>query len=116
MIENGKWIACPKEAEVPVIRKTFRLNRPESGRIEITGLGFFTLFVNGQRVTEDRFVPALTDYEPRLTYKWHYPIFDERTHRILYLTYDLSAFLQDGAMKAKPQAPQVESFSLQELF
>ena len=96
MIENGKWIACPKEAEVPVIRKTFRLNRPESGRIEITGLGFFTLFVNGQRVTEDRFVPALTDYEPRPTYKWHYPIFDERTHRILYLTYDLSAFLQDG--------------------
>lgn len=96
MIENGQWIACPEEAEVPVIRKAFMLEKPEKGCIEITGLGFFTLFINGQRVTEDCFTPALTDYQPRETNRWNYPLFDETTHRILYLTYDLTPYVRDG--------------------
>ena len=96
MIKNAHWIGCPEYAEVPVIRKVVTLNAPKAGRIEVTGLGFFSLFVNGKRVTEDCFTPALTDYEPRDMSRWNYPIFDETTHRILYLTYDLTDFVQDG--------------------
>ena len=96
MIETARWIGCPEEAEVPVIRKTVMLNAPKAGRIEVTGLGFFSLFINGKRVTEDCFTPALTDYEPRDMSRWNYPLFDETTHRILYLTYDLAEFVQDG--------------------
>lgn len=96
MLETASWIGCPEEAQVPVIRKTFQLNHPRSGRIQITGLGFFTLFLNGKRVTNDCFTPALTDYEHREKSRWNYPLFDETTHRIFYLTYDISALLQDG--------------------
>ena len=96
MIETARWIGCPEEAEVPVIRKTVMLNAPNAGRIEVTGLGFLSLFINGKRVTEDCFTPALTDYEPRDMSRWNYPLFDETTHRILYLTYDLAEFVQDG--------------------
>lgn len=96
MIEQGVWIACPNTCEVPIIRKSVFLNKPKSGKIEITGLGFFTLFVNGKRITENCFTPAFTDYEPRDMSKWLYPIYDQTTHRILYLTYDLTQFLQDG--------------------
>ena len=96
MIETARWIGCPEEAEVPVIRKTVMLNAPKAGRIEVTGLGFFSLFIIGKREPEDCFTPALTDYEPRDMSRWNYPLFDETTHRILYLTYDLAEFVQDG--------------------
>ncbi len=96
MIEKASWIGCPQTVEVPVIRKCFTLLKPRSGIIEVTGLGFFSLFINGRRVTENCFTPALTDYEPRDRSHWNYPSFDQLTHRILYLTYDIQAFLRDG--------------------
>ena len=96
MIKTASWIGCPETAEVPVIRKTVMLKEPTSGRMEVTGLGFFTLFINGKRVSEDCFTPALTDYEPRDMSRWNYPLFDETTHRILYLKYDITEFVCDG--------------------
>lgn len=96
MLEVASWIGCPEEAQVPVIQKCFTLKHPTSGKIAITGLGFFTLFINKKRVTKDCFTPALTDYEPRDKSRWNYPLFDETTNRILYLTYDISHLIQDG--------------------
>lgn len=96
MIKTASWIGCPETAEVPVIRKSVILTEPKSGRMEVTGLGFFTLFINGKRVSEDCFTPALTDYEARDMSRWNYPLFDETTHRILYLKYDVTEFLCDG--------------------
>lgn len=96
MHANASWIACPPEAVVPVVRKAFVLNRPTSGAINVTGLGFFRLTVNGQRVTDDLFTPALTDYVRRDMRKWAYPLYDETTHRIRYLHYDIAPYLLDG--------------------
>lgn len=95
-MENAKWISCPPECDSPVIRRLFSLSAPTGGSIRITGLGFFTLFINGKRVGGDLFTPALTDYEPRDMSRWSYPLFDITTHRILYLRYDVGDFLQDG--------------------
>ncbi len=96
MGNNSRWIACPKNIAVPVIKKTFTLNRPTSGEIDITGLGFFRLTVNGKRVTDDLFTPALTDYAARDMRAWGYPLFDTTTHRIYYLHYKIGEFLHDG--------------------
>jgi len=93
---NGKWICALPEVETPVFRKTFEAEDIASAKIDISGLGFFVLLVNGKRVSDDLFVPALTDYRPRDTSKFYYPIFDQFTHRVLYMTYDLTSFLRAG--------------------
>ena len=95
-MKNAKWIACPETIVAPVIKKTFTLSSPVKGSIDVTGLGFFTLFLNGKRVSEELFVPALTDYEPRDMTRWSYPLYDITTHRIYYLNYDLEGFFRDG--------------------
>ena len=92
----GKWICADPGVETPVFRKVFEANDIASAKIDISGLGFFVLTVNGRRVSDDLFVPALTDYRPRDTSKFYYPIFDTLTHRVLYRTYDLTGFLKEG--------------------
>lgn len=93
---NGKWITCRRDVETPRFQKTFILGEIESAEIAVTGLGWFTLLVNGQRVTEDLFTPALTDYAPRNLSRFGYPLYDTTTHRVLYLTYDITRFLHPG--------------------
>lgn len=96
MIHNAKWIACPESAVSPVITKRFTVNKAVSASLDITGLGYFSFTVNGKRVTEDLFTPALTDYEARNYLRFRYPITDFLTHRIYYLSYDITDFLVDG--------------------
>ena len=93
---NGKWICALPSVETPMFKKVFAAEEIASAKIDISGLGFFTLLVNGKRVTDDLFTPALTDYRPRDTSKFYYPIFDKFTHRVLYMTYDVTAFLKEG--------------------
>ncbi len=96
MIRNAKVIVCPKNLETPVIEKTFSIPSFRKAIIEVTGLGFFSLAVNGIPVGDTLFKPALTDYRARDKSSWAYPLFDETTHRLYYLTYDLSEYLHAG--------------------
>ncbi len=93
---QGKWICALPGVETPMFVKEFEAQDIASARIDISGLGFFTLLVNGKRVTDDLFTPALTDYRPRDTSKFYYPIFDKFTHRVLYMSYEIGAFLREG--------------------
>ena len=95
MIRDAKWISCPADMETPKIIKIFDLEKPKKGRIEICGLGFFELLLNGERVSGDLLVPVLSDYRKRDLTKFLYPINDEPTYRIYYLSYDLENF-KDG--------------------
>lgn len=79
MIQQAKWITCGRDSAAPVIRKSFFLDGPISGEIDITGLGFFELSMNGVRVSDDRLVPALSDYQKRSLSKLTYPIADTFT-------------------------------------
>ena len=96
MKEHAVWIACDADAVAPRIRKQFVLSEPVSAEIDVTGLGYFELYLNGVRVGEDYFVPAQSDYVARDTAAFNYPIHDTFTHRVYYLTYDASAYLHDG--------------------
>ena len=93
----GKWICTHEAVETPLFRKVISVRDIASAYIDISGLGFFFLKINGKRVSEDRFVPALTDYRERNTAAFYYPIHDTFTaHRVLYMTYDVKAFLREG--------------------
>ncbi len=95
MLTHASWIACEKFAS-PIIRRIFSVNAFTSAELYITGLGYFTAYLNGTPVTDNRFLPAQTDYHPRDTAKFNYPIHDRTRHRIHYLKFDVTHLLTEG--------------------
>jgi alpha-L-rhamnosidase len=95
----GEKQSPEKEATFPAphFRKSFTLSGPiGKGRAYICGLGYFELYVNGKKVSEDVLVPNQTDYDERTPKKLLYP-FDAKTRkRQFYLTYDISSLLHEG--------------------
>lgn len=92
----GKWITCPPSVETPLFVRKFTVKAPRAAKILVTGLGYFSLSVNGKRVSDDLFTPAHTDYAPRDLSGFAYPIRDKLSCRVLYLEYDLLPCLCDG--------------------
>ncbi|MGI6201641.1 MAG: family 78 glycoside hydrolase catalytic domain [Christensenellales bacterium] len=60
----GKWIAAPLEKDAhPLMRRVFSLDElPERGRVYMTGLGVYALYLNGQRVGDEVLAPYYNDY------------------------------------------------------
>ncbi|MBN1417194.1 MAG: family 78 glycoside hydrolase catalytic domain [Planctomycetes bacterium] len=65
----------------PLFRKTFRIEKPVArARIYISGLGYYELRLNGERVGDRLLDPAWTSY----------------AKRVLYSTYDVTERLREG--------------------
>lgn len=71
MLEKAKWIEnrkCPKES-APLFRKRFILQQFDTAQIAICGLGFYTLAVNGKKVSDELLTPPFTAYDKRVLYQ-----------------------------------------------
>jgi alpha-L-rhamnosidase len=79
-----------------VIERNFLCSDPSYGKIAITSLGFFILYVNGQRVGEDYFRPSNSLFHERPNMQLTFPITDRFTYRCYYSVYDLSPYLKKG--------------------
>ena len=67
---------------VPSCVRQFDLDKPvKRARLHISGLGWYELYLNGQRVGDHLLDPATSDY----------------AKRVLYVTYDVTELLQSGA-------------------
>jgi len=76
---QAQWIT--DNTSSPWLRKTVDLNAvPEQAMIYVNALGYFQLFINGQRVGDDEFAPHIGQY-------------DKRTFCI---TYDVTQYLKEG--------------------
>ncbi len=73
---------------------SFRACRPAEGSIDICGLGFFELYVNGEKVSQDVLTPVWTDYGPRTGQRLLYPLRDRMRHRVCFVRWPLA--LRDG--------------------
>ncbi len=93
---NGKWICTDKSVETPMFVKHFSIHNAKQVTLSISGLGYFFFLINGRRVSKDLFTPAQTDYAPRDTANFLYPIHDSFTHKVFYLSYDLTEFVKEG--------------------
>lgn len=106
---KAHWIGAPWQGEeankadsvAPMFRKAFNIKgKVKQAKVYITAMGFFELYANGQKVSEDHFVPGFTNFtrrkgldEPSI----NIPISDHfRDYRILYLSYDVTALMQKG--------------------
>lgn len=96
MFGGAQWVSAPGCGQ-PQIRGEFVLPE-EAVKAEITvcGLGFFELYANGRRVSEDLLVPAWTDYEDHRFECNGRAVTDRFSHRVLCLKYDLTPFLKKG--------------------
>ncbi len=93
--KNAKWIECEKYS-APIIIKKITIGEFEKANIKISGLGYYELFINGNRVGEEFFKPAVSDYRRRDFSNWLYPLDDETSHTVYYNVYDITKYLKSG--------------------
>ena len=81
----------------PYFRKEFTLKEKiKSARVYVSGLGYYELYLNGQKVSANVLVPAQTNYDKRALKNLIYYYDDQSTTRVLYNTYDVTPHLSDG--------------------
>ena len=79
---SARWIGSPDSVTAPYYRHTFQLdNTPEQAFIYFASLGYFELYINGEKVGNEVLAPAVSN-------------FDERTY---YQTYDIAGYLKKGS-------------------
>ena len=96
---NAQWITPCEDLTSAIFRGEFIIDNTEvPTKINICGLGYFILYINGKRVSDDEFVPAYSDYIPRERSKMNlaYPLSDVMDNRIYCLSYDISSFITKG--------------------
>ncbi len=64
----------------PYFRREFEMSIPECAEVTICGLGFYELFVNGERITKGRLSPYISNPD----------------HILYYDNYDLIPYLREG--------------------
>jgi alpha-L-rhamnosidase len=70
-----------REEPSPIFRKEFIIDgSAKSARAYISGLGYYELYINGQKVGENVLDPAFTAYDKN----------------VLYVTHDITDYLKDG--------------------
>ncbi len=83
----------------PLLRKSFTIDKDvASARAYVTGLGFFELYFNDEKVSDDVLVPNISLYSRRKNLR---PIGvmirnNFREYRVFYLSYDIKNLLKPG--------------------
>ena len=99
-ISNAKWIGVGWHDFVPEIQKKFFINKCDKDAIlQITGLGFFEVKLNGKPLTDYFYLPVASDFEPRdladgsLYYRIPGTGINPKTY---YYEFDIKNLLVDG--------------------
>ena len=109
---TAQWIGVPWQGETaldemedktpppaPLLRKTFQVEEGlKSARIWISGLGYYELHLNGQKVGDDVLVPNQTNYGRR-NGLMERPIAIEDNftgYKVMYLSYDVTQSVTQG--------------------
>ena len=78
---TANWIGTPDPGTAPYYRQSFNIDiMPMRATFYIAALGYFELFVNGQKVGDEVLAPAVSNFSKRSYYR----------------TYDISSFLKKG--------------------
>ncbi len=112
---QAQWIGAPWQGEealplpgrgetptpppAPLLRKSFQVNKPIKNAVAfVTGLGYFELYMNGEKIGNDVLVPNQTNYgkRPGLTERSIAIQDNFRRYKVLYLAYDVSDQFKTG--------------------
>jgi alpha-L-rhamnosidase len=84
----------------PLLRKEFNVQKEiAEAKVYVTGLGYFELWLNGEKVGDDVLVPNQTNYGKRANLmQQNIPLPDDfRDYKVMYLAYDVKDRLKKGA-------------------
>ena len=91
-IHHAKFVCASDIAcSSPVFLKRIHVEDPDGSEIEISGLGFFELRINGKKVSDDVLVPPVSDWGKRDLSTLYYPIHDTFSYRVYYMRYSFSS-------------------------
>ena len=109
---QGEWIGAPWQGEesydvmgskdvmpAPLLRKEFTLSKKvKEARFYGTGLGYFELYINGQRVGKDYLSPNQTNYSTRPTLDTRGIVVTDpfEEYLVMYLTHEVESLLVEG--------------------
>lgn len=93
MFGEAKFVMKEGGEGFSFLRGRFFLQKKGRVTLRVVGLGFFECYINGVRVSEDRYLPLATDYEARD----NYPVGEILTGHHLYVPqYDISELVCEG--------------------
>lgn len=102
---EASWIAIsedknpdsPETNPAPYFRKEFKIRKPiKSARVYVSGLGYYELYLNGNKVGDYVLAPVPTNYDKRNMRNLLYKYNDRSKTRVLYNTFDISEMLKQG--------------------
>ena len=83
----------------PLLRKSFNIEKKIKSAVAfVTGLGYFELYLNGEKVGDDVMVPNVTNYGKRpLLGQMLINVEDNfKDYKVMYLAYDVTSMLSEG--------------------
>lgn len=90
------WVTFKKELQSVCVYKKINVDNIDKASIDICGLGYYELYINGKKVSDDLLMPAWTDYKERDFSSLLYPSNDTTSHRIYFNRYDIKNHLNEG--------------------
>ena len=101
---QSKWIGAPQllskeewKLPSPLFRKEIQIQKKiKRARAYISGLGYYELYINGEKVGNHVLSPNQTNYDHRDLQKWSEPRVGSMNTTVLYETYDITSNLQQG--------------------
>jgi len=96
-LRDAKWISAGGKCTAPLIRGKIWVPEVKSASITIAGLGYFEVYINGKKVSEDLYLPLSTDYHERTGIIYcGYPFEEKLRHRLYCPVYDIMPYLTEG--------------------
>ncbi len=97
VFDNAKLCECGSNEGAVFVRREFKAKseKIKKATLEYTTLGFSVPYLNSNKLTEYKFIPAWSNYKNRDMSKAIYPIFDEMRERVYYLEYDITDYIRD---------------------
>ncbi|MDD2437108.1 MAG: family 78 glycoside hydrolase catalytic domain [Massilibacteroides sp.] len=81
----------------PYFRKQFEVGKKiKHAKVYVSGLGFYELYLNGEKVGDHVMAPVVSNYDKRVLRNVLYYYDDQSTQRVYYNTFDVTEQLQRG--------------------
>ncbi len=96
-IFDAKWICEKDESTSPVFRRKFLSKQVDSAVIDICGLGYFELYINGIAASDAVHEPAVSTYARLNGRRLQYPLDDVfQSPRVYYCRHDITDKIKIG--------------------
>lgn len=96
IFRQAKWITFPNEFVSVEAGKLIECTSFVSAKLKLIGFGFFEAYLNGKKISTDRFLPLNTDFHDRKIIIRDKPFPEVTAHRVYVTQYDVTNEMRSG--------------------